>query len=80
MVKWIRDANGGAKHEAPLKDAAGALPPGVMAKLHAKAGTRAADASTAKTGTTATRDAKHASAKKRFANKPQDAKISTAVR
>jgi hypothetical protein len=78
VVKWIRDENGGAKHEAPLKDAAGALPADVVAKLHTKASTRAADASTAKT--TATSDEKHASPKKRFANKPQDGQISSAIR
>jgi hypothetical protein len=79
VVEWIRDANGGEKDQGPLKDAAGTLPAEVVAKLHGKASIRAADASTAKTGTTTTSDAKHASAKKRFANKPQDGKISSAI-
>jgi hypothetical protein len=80
VVELIRDANGGAKHEGPLKDAAGALPAEVVAKLHAtKASIQAADASAAKTGTTATSSAKHASPKKRFASKPQDAKLSSAI-
>ena len=79
VVELIRDANGGAKHEGPLKDAAGALPAEVVAKLHAKASTQAADASTAKPGATAISDEKHASPKKRFANKPQDGKISSAI-
>lgn len=79
VVEWIRDANGGEKDEGPLKDAAGALPAEVVAKLHGKASIQAADASTARIGTTATSDAKHASPKKRFANKPQDGKISSAI-
>ena len=79
VVEWIRDANGGAKHEAPLKDAPGRLPADVVAQLHAKASTKTADASKAKTGTTATSDAKHASAKKQFASKPQDGSISSAI-
>jgi hypothetical protein len=51
-----------------------------VAKLHAKAGTQAAHAGTAKIGTTATRDEMRASpTKKRFANKPQDGKMSSAI-
>jgi hypothetical protein len=79
VVEWIRDANGGEKNEEPLKDAAGALPAEVVANLHAKASTHAANASKARTGTTATSDATHASPKKRFANKPQDGKLSSAI-
>jgi hypothetical protein len=80
VVEWIRDANGGEKNQGPLKDAAGALPAEVAAKLHAKAGTQAAHAGTAKIGTTATRDEMRTSpTKKRFANKPQDGKMSSAI-
>jgi hypothetical protein len=79
VVEWIRDANGGAKDEGPLKDAAGTLPAEVVAKLHAKTSTQAADASAPKTRTTATNDEKHASPKKRFANKPQDGKMSSVI-
>ena len=79
VVEQIRDANGGEKDEEPLKDAAGALPAEVVAKLHAKASTQAADASAAKTRTTDAGDEKHASPKRRFANKPQDGKISSAI-
>jgi hypothetical protein len=35
VVEWIRDANGGEKDQQPLKDAPGALPAAVVAKLHA---------------------------------------------
>jgi hypothetical protein len=35
VVEWIRDANGGEKDQRPLKDAPGALPAAVVAKLHA---------------------------------------------
>ena len=45
VVEWIRDANNGEKDQGPLKDAAGALPVEVAAKVHAKP-TQAADAST----------------------------------
>jgi hypothetical protein len=79
VVEWIRDANGGEKDEGPLKDAAGTLPAEVVAKLHAKTSTQAADASAPKTRTTATNDEKHASPKKRFANKPQDGKMSSVI-
>lgn len=65
VVESIRDANGGEKDQEPLKDAAGGLPTEVVAKLHAKGSTQATDASTAK---------------KRFANKPQDGRISSAIR
>jgi hypothetical protein len=80
VVDWIRDANGGEKNQEPLRDAAGALPADVVAKLHAKAATQAADASTTKSGTTAASDEKPAVRKKRLANKPQDGQVSTAIR
>ena len=44
VVEWIRDANNGEKDQGPLKDAPGALPVEVVAKVHAKP-TQAADAS-----------------------------------
>jgi hypothetical protein len=79
VVEWIRDANGGEKDEKPLKDAAGPLRADVVAKLHARATTQAADARTTKTGTTATSDEKPAVSKRRFANKPQDGQVSSAI-
>ena len=64
VVEWIRDANGGEKDQGPLKDAPGALPAEVVAKLHAKAATQAANTS----GTTANSAEKAAVSKKQFAN------------
>jgi hypothetical protein len=72
VVAWIRDANGGEKDQGPLKDAAGALPVEVAAKVHAKP-TQAADAST-----TATTEEKP-TPKKRLANKPEESKVSSAI-
>jgi hypothetical protein len=85
VVEWIRDANGGAKHEEPLKDAPGTLPPDVVAELHAKASKQVAHASKARTGTTATinatstasSDEKHAAPKNRYAN--QDGREAAAI-
>src|SRR5215469_3896964 len=70
VVEWIRDANGGEKDQAPLKDAPGALPAEVVAKLHAKATTQVANESTNATRTTAANAEKPAASKKQFANKP----------
>ena len=50
VVEWIRDANNGEKDQGPLKDAPGALPVEVAARVHVKP-TQAADASA--TGSTA---------------------------
>jgi hypothetical protein len=79
VVEWIRDANNGEKNQGPLKDAAGALPAEVVAKVHSKA-IQAAEASS--TGsTTASTDEKPAATapKKRLANKPEESKVSSAI-
>jgi hypothetical protein len=76
VVEWIRDANGGEKDQAPLKDAPGALPAEVVAKLHAKATTQFANASTKTIGTTASSAEKPAVSKRQFANKPEENKPS----
>jgi hypothetical protein len=74
VVEWIRDANNGEKDQGPLKDAAGALPAEVVAKVHSKSAVQAADAST-----TGSADDKMAAAapttKKRLANKPEESKV-----
>ena len=69
VVEWLRDANNGEKDQGPLKDAPGALPAEVVAKVHSKAAVQAADAST-----TGSIDEKPAAApkKKRVANKPDE--------
>jgi hypothetical protein len=72
VVESIRDANGGEKDQGPLKDAPGALPAEVVAKLHAKATTAVANASTNTTGATASSAEKPAVSKKRLANKPEE--------
>ena len=74
VVGWIRDANGGDKDQGPLKDAPGALPAAVVAKLHANATTQVANTNT--TGTTAVGAEKPAVSKKQFANKPEENKAS----
>jgi hypothetical protein len=76
VVEWIRDANGGEKNPGPLKDAAGALPAEVVAKVHTQATTQAAEAST--TGST---DEKPSTAapRKRLANQPDESKVSSAI-
>jgi hypothetical protein len=76
VVAWIRDANGGEKDPGPLKDAAGALPAEVVAKVHTKPTTQAAEAST--TGST---DEKPSAAapKRRLANQPDESKVSSAI-
>jgi len=76
VVGWIRDANGGDKDQGPLKDAPGALPAAVVAKLHAKATTQVANTNTNTTGTTAASADKPAVSKKQFANKPEENKPS----
>ena len=76
VVEWIRDANGGEKNQGPLKDAPGALPAGVVAKLHAKAATEVANTGTNTTGTTAASAEKPAVSQKQFANKPEENKPS----
>ena len=73
VVEWIRDANNGEKDQGPLKDAPGALPVEVAAKVHAKP-TQAADASA--TGSTAE---EKPAPKKRLANKPEESKVSSAI-
>jgi hypothetical protein len=72
VVESIRDANGGEMGQGPLKDAPGALPAEVVAKLHAKATTETANASTNTTGTTASSAEKPAVSKKRLANRPEE--------
>jgi hypothetical protein len=76
VIESIRDANGGEKDQGPLKDAQGALPAEVVAKLHAKATTQVANATTNTTGTTASSAEKPAVSKKQFANKPEESKPS----
>lgn len=76
VVESIRDANGGEKDQGPLKDAPGTLPAEVVAKLHAKATTETANASTNSTGTTASSAEKPAVSKKRLANKPEESSAS----
>jgi hypothetical protein len=76
VVEWIRDANGGEKDQGPLKDAPGALPTEIVAKLHAKATTATANASTETAGTTASSAEKSAVPKKRLANKPEESNAS----
>jgi hypothetical protein len=73
VVEWIRDANNGEKDQGPLKDAPGALPAEVVAKVHTKS-TQAADAS----ATGSTTEEKPAP-KKRLANKPEESKVSSAI-
>ena len=74
VVEWIRDANNGEKDQGPLKDAPGALPAEVVAKVHTKSSpTQAADAST--TGSTEEKQAP----KKRLADKPEDSKVSSVI-
>jgi hypothetical protein len=74
VVEWIRDANNGEKDQGPLKDAPGALPAEVVAKVHTKStSTQAADASA-----TGSIDEKPAP-KKRLANKPEESKVSSAI-
>jgi len=68
VVEWIRDANGGAKDQGPLKDAPGHLPAEIMAKLHAKPPTRTTNASTNATSGAE----KLAISKKQFANKAEE--------
>jgi hypothetical protein len=81
VVEWIRDANGGEKDQGPLKDAPGALPPEVVAQVHAKPSIRAANARTNTTGTTArtVSTEKPAISKKQFANKPEESNASSAI-
>jgi hypothetical protein len=76
VVESIREVNGGEKDQAPLKDAPGALPAEVVAKLHAKTTAQVANASTNTTGTTASSAEKPAVSKKLFANKPEETKPS----
>ena len=73
VVEWIRDANNGEKDQGPLKDAPGALPVEVAAKVHAKP-TQAADASA--TGSTAE---EKPAPNKRLANKPEESKVTSAI-
>lgn len=78
VVEWIRDANGGEKDQGPLEDAPGPLPAEVMAELHAKPATQAANARTNTTRTTASAE-KPAISKKQFANKPEESNASSAI-
>jgi hypothetical protein len=77
VVEWIRDANGGEKDQGPLKDAAGALPPEVVAQMHAKPPIKAANARTNTARTASTE--KPANSKKQFANKPEESNASSAI-
>jgi hypothetical protein len=72
VVESIRDANGGEKDQGPLKDAPGALPAEVVAKLNAKAAPQVANASTNTTGTTTSSSEKPTVSKKQLANKPEE--------
>jgi hypothetical protein len=76
VVEWIRDANNGEKDQGPLKDAPGALPAEVVAKVHTKSSpTQAAEASTA-----GSIDEKPApTSKKRVENRPDESKVSSAI-
>jgi hypothetical protein len=79
VVAWLRDANGGEKDQGPLRDAPGALPASVMAKVHGSKPTQAAE--TTDTGADASAEEKPASpaAKNRLANKHEDSKIDSAA-
>jgi hypothetical protein len=76
VVEWLRDANDGDKDQGPLKDAAGALPADVVAKVHSKTAIQAADASAA-----GSIDEKPAAPpkKKRVANKPDESAEAPAI-
>jgi hypothetical protein len=69
VVEWLRDANDGEKDQGPLKDAPGALPAEVVAKVHSKMAIQSADASA-----TGSIDEKPAATpkKRRVANRPAD--------
>jgi len=69
VVEWLRDANDGDKDQGPLKDAPGALPAEVVAKVHSKTAIQAADASA--TGSVEEKPAAPPK-KKRVANKPDE--------
>ncbi len=72
VVEWLRDANGGEKNQGPLKDAPGALPVAVVAKVHAKTN-QAADAADASAATAGVEE-KAAAPQKQLANKREDSK------
>jgi hypothetical protein len=71
VVEWLRDANGGEKNQGPLKDAPGALPTAVVAKVHMKTNQASAEATDAGAGSTASAEDK---AVKQLANKREDNK------
>jgi hypothetical protein len=76
VVEWLRNANDGEKGQGPLKDAPGALPAEVVAKLHSKASVQSADASATGSideGPAATHK------KKQVANKPDESAESSAI-
>jgi len=82
VVEWIRDANHGEKDQGPLKDAAGALPAEVVAKVHAKSAVQAADASATGSTGASTEDKAAAAApttKKRLANKHEESKVESSA-
>jgi hypothetical protein len=69
VVEWLRDANGGEKNQGPLKDAPGALPVAVVAKVHTKTN-QAAEAADAGAATASA----EAAPQKQLANKREDSK------
>jgi hypothetical protein len=75
VVEWLRDANGGEKNQGPLKDAPGALPTAVVAKVHMKTNQTSAEATDAGAGSSASAEDKPAApAAKQLANKREDNK------
>jgi hypothetical protein len=75
VVEWLRDANGGEKNQGPLKDAPGALPTAVVAKVHMKTNQASAEATDAGAGSSASAEDKPAApAAKQLANKREDNK------
>jgi hypothetical protein len=80
VVEWIRDANNGEKDQGPLKDAAGALPAEVVAKVHSRAPTEAADAGATGSTVAGTEDKAAApTTKKRLANKREETKVESSA-
>jgi hypothetical protein len=81
VVEWLRDANGGEKNQGPLKDAPGALPAEVVAKMHAAKPTQAAEATDAGAGQSANAEEKPAAPapKNRLANKHEENKVDSSA-
>src|ERR1700722_2179423 len=83
VVAWLRDANGGEKDQGPLRDAPGALPASVMAKVHMKTNQTSAEATDAGAGSSASASAGDKPAApaptNRLANKREDSKVDSSA-